>query len=260
MIKNNNNNTPYVRKKISSTLVTLSAAIALLLGSLLLPLSNFIQPVQAQNSMTFKATPDRGNYHCANVQATLTFDAQGTASSDFQSANITSGLFQIIYSATGDTAYSGRINSGTYTNDNSGGTLDMYGVVDDADGLFPSCASQGSNLKIHTPCSGSNDSGVGVFNEDNGGSILGIFYSPVECSQGGGNTASSMTGTTTQDRDRGSSGDSDGDGDGDSDGIPDSSDNCPHNSHHRCFKEGDTSTTTPQQESSSSLGGNQTRQ
>jgi hypothetical protein len=241
-----------VRKKISSTLVTLSAAIALLLGSLLLPLSNFIQPVQAQNSMTFKATPDRGNYHCANVQATLTFDAQGTASSDFQSANITSGSFQIIYSATGDTAYSGRINSGTYTNDNSGGTLDMYGVVDDADGLFPSCASQGSNLKIHTPCSGSNDSGVGVFNEDNGGSILGIFYSPVECSQGGGNTASSMTGTTTAQ-------------DSDSDGIPDSSDKCPHNSHHRCYKEGDTnttttnSTTTDQPSSSSSNGnGNQT--
>jgi hypothetical protein len=255
MIKNNN--TPYVRKKIPSTLVTLSAAIALLLGSLLLPLSNFIQPVQAQNSMTFKATPDRGNYHCANVQATLTFDAQGTASSDFQSANITSGSFQIIYSATGDTAYSGRINSGTYTNDNSGGTLDMYGVVDDADGLFPSCASQGSNLKIHTPCSGSNDSGVGVFNEDNGGSILGIFYSPVECSQGGGNTASSMTGTTTQDSD------------GDSDGIPDSSDNCPNHSHHKCFEEGDTSTTTttttqqqqPSSPSSSSSNGsgNQTR-
>jgi hypothetical protein len=251
MIKNNNI-TPYVRKKIPSTLVTLSAAIALLLGSLLLPLSNFIQPVQAQNSMTFKATPDRGNYHCANVQATLTFDAQGTASSDFQSANITSGSFQIIYSATGDTAYSGRINSGTYTNDNSGGTLDMYGVVDDADGLFPSCASQGSNLKIHTPCSGSNDSGVGVFNEDNGGSILGIFYSPVECSQGGGNTASSMTGTTTAQ-------------DSDSDGIHDSSDRCPNNSHHRCFKQGDTnttttnSTTTDQPSSSSSNGnGNQT--
>ena len=187
--------------------------------------------------------------------ARLTFDAQGTASSDFQSANITSGSFQIIYSATGDTAYSGRINSGTYTNDNSGGTLDMYGVVDDADGLFPSCASQGSNLKIHTPCIGSNDSGVGVFNEDNGGSILGIFYSPVECSQGGGNTASSMTGTTTQDSDS------------DSDGIPDSSDNCPNHSHHRCFKEGEASTTTAtttntnttQQQSSSSMSGNQTK-
>jgi hypothetical protein len=240
------NNIPYLRNN-TSTLLALSA-FALILSSPLLPLTNLLQPVQAQNSMTFKATPDRGNYHCANVQATLTFDAQGTASSDFQSANITSGTFQIIYSATGDTAYSGRINSGTYTNDNSGGTLDMYGVVDDADGLFPSCASQGSNLKIHTPCSGSNDNGVVVYNEDDGGSILGIFYSPVECSQGGGNTASSMTGTTTAQ-------------DSDSDGIPDSSDNCPNHSHHRCFKEGNSTTTTDQPQSSSYNGaGNQTRQ
>jgi hypothetical protein len=241
------NNIPYLRNN-TSTLLALSA-FALILSSPLLPLTNLLQPVQAQNSMTFKATPDRGNYHCANVQATLTFDAQGTASSDFQSANITSGTFQIIYSATGDTAYSGRINSGTYTNDNSGGTLDMYGVVDDADGLFPSCASQGSNLKIHTPCSGSNDNGVVVYNEDDGGSILGIFYSPVECSQGGGNTASSMTGTTTAQ-------------DSDSDGIPDSSDNCPNHSHHRCFKEGNSTTTTtdqPQPSSSSNGNGNQTR-
>jgi hypothetical protein len=241
------NNIPYLRNN-TSTLLALSA-FALILSSPLLPLTNLLQPVQAQNSMTFKATPDRGNYHCANVQATLTFDAQGTASSDFQSANITSGTFQIIYSATGDTAYSGRINSGTYTNDNSGGTLDMYGVVDDADGLFPSCASQGSNLKIHTPCSGSNDNGVVVYNEDDGGSILGIFYSPVECSQGGGNTASSRTGTTTAQ-------------DSDSDGIPDSSDNCPNHSHHRCFKEGNSTTTTtdqPQPSSSSNGNGNQTR-
>jgi hypothetical protein len=43
----------------------------------------------------------------------------------------------------------------------------------------------------------------------------------------------------------GSSQDSD---DGDGDGIPDSSDRCTHNSNPRCFKEGDTSTTTTTQQ------------
>jgi hypothetical protein len=70
-------------------------------------------------------------------------------------------------------------------------------------------------------------------------------------SKGEGNTASSssMTGTnTTQNRDS------------DGDGIPDSSDKCTHNSNLRCFKEGDTSGTTTQQEQpSSSIAGNQTR-
>jgi len=32
------------------------------------------------------------------------------------------------------------------------------------------------------------------------------------------------------------------------DGIPDSSDKCPHNSEHRCFKEGGTNGTTTEQE------------
>jgi hypothetical protein len=52
-----------------------------------------------------------------------------------------------------------------------------------------------------------------------------------------------MTGTTAQDRDSNSR-----DGDGDGDGIPDSSDRCTHNSNPRCFKEGDTSTTTTTQQ------------
>jgi hypothetical protein len=69
------------------------------------------------------------------------------------------------------------------------------------------------------------------------------FQGAVECSssQGGGDTTAqpssspSMTGNTTQDRDRGSSSDRDDDSDGDR--IPDSSDNCAHNSNPRCYKE-----------------------
>jgi hypothetical protein len=243
-----NNNIPYlIRNKIPNLLVFSAAAIAvvLMLASPLLPLSNplLLQPVQAQTTtMTFQTpTAAGGNFRCANVVATVTFDAQGTASSsDFQSANITGGTFQVIYSATGDTAYSGSINSGTFTNDNSGGTLGIYGVVNNGDTLFPSCASQGSHLEISTTCSGSNENSIDVYNEDNYGSVLGVFSGAVECSQGGGTTqpssSSSMTTGTAQDSD------------GDGDGIPDSSDRCAHNSDHRCFKEGEASTTTTTQQ------------
>ncbi|MFL6522783.1 MAG: hypothetical protein ACJ71B_04815 [Nitrososphaera sp.] len=50
------------------------------------------------------------------------------------------------------------------------------------------------------------------------------YYGTVECSssQGGGNTASSITGTAQ---------------DSDGDGISDSSDRCIHISNPRCFKE-----------------------
>ena len=243
---------PYFKREDTSTLLALYAAIALLLASPVLPLSNslLLQPAQAQTTMTFQTpTAAGGNFRCANVVATVTFDAQGTASSDFQSANITGGTFQVIYSRTGDNAYSGSINSGSFTNDNNGGTLEIYGVVNNADSSFPSCASQGSHLKISTTCSGSNENSIDVDNEDNYGSILGVFSGAVECSQGGGTTAqpssssSPMTGavTTTQDSD--------------GDGIPDSSDRCTHNSNHRCFKED----TTTQQQSSSNRTGNQTR-
>ena len=242
---------PYMRKDRSSTLLVFSAApiLMLLLASPLLFLS--YQTVQAQTTLTFKTTAQAGgNFRCANVVATVTFDAQGTASSDFQSANITGGTFQVIYSATGDNAYSGSINSGSFTNDSSGGTLEIYGVVNNADSSFPSCASQGSHLKISTTCSESNENSIVVYNEDNYGSILGVFSGAVECSQGGGTTQpssspSSATGATTQDSD--------------GDGIPDSSDRCTHNSNPRCFKEGDTSSTT-QQPSSNNRTGNQTRQ
>jgi hypothetical protein len=53
--------------------------------------------------------------------------------------------------------------------------------------------------------------------------------------------SSSMAGTAQDSDDSNSDSDSN---DGDSDGIPDSSDNCPNHSHHRCFKEGDSNTTT----------------
>ena len=78
--------------------------------------------------------------------------------------------------------------------------------------------------------------------------VNGVFSGAVECSpsEGGGDTTaqssspSSLTGSS-QGTDRGSSSNrtdsSSNSKDGDSDGIPDSSDKCPHNSHHRCFKE-----------------------
>jgi hypothetical protein len=64
----------------------------------------------------------------------------------------------------------------------------------------------------------------------------------VECYPGGGDTTQSspfsMTGTT-QDRDSSNTSSSSDtqSRDGDGDGIPDSSDNCTHDSNPRCFKE-----------------------
>ena len=98
------------------------------------------------------------------------------------------------------------------------------------------------------------------------------FKGGVECPVGGEEgeahsaqptSSTPMTATTTT-QDRGSSSSSSSNSpdsnskDGDGDGIPDSSDNCTHNSNPRCFKEGDTNT-TQQQSSTPNRTGNQTR-
>jgi hypothetical protein len=224
-----------MRKKISA-LLTLSAAIALLLSSPML-FFNVLQPAQAQTPMTFRTTqPANGT----NFDETLTFDAHGTASSsDPQSAKITNGTFKLT-PKDGSPATSGPIQSGDFTNDSHGGSILMSAVA------------ERTSLGIQSSCSMSNNNQITVF--DSNGDV-GLFSGPVECSSskaGDTSTPSSSpttTGTTTQDRDS------------DSDGIPDSSDKCTHNSYHRCFKEGDTNTTTThQQQPSSSIGGNQTRQ
>jgi hypothetical protein len=243
---------PYMRKGISSTLLAFSA-IALLLGSLLLPLSNFIQPVQAQTSMTFRTTtesPADGNSSsdgggdsdsdsnvsfraptsfegslCTPDRGTITFDAQGTASSGYQNLNVTGGTYQITSSSGGQILYSGTITSGRFTNNSGGGQLTLEGEVH----RVPSgtaCASTGQGIAIFTSCSTSDRNEIEVFNVD-AGIYVGDFDGPVECSpsQGVGHDtqASSMTGTAH---------------DSDGDGIHDSSDKCPHNSNTRCYKEG----------------------
>lgn len=229
-----------MRKEISSTLLVLSAtAIALLLLASPLVVSNFLlQPIQAQTSMTFKTpTPAIGAF------GSLTFDAHGTTSpSDPQSADITNGTIQL----QGDNTYTGEISSGSFTNTTHRGKI------------FPeisfSARMNNDDYSVSTVCSTSGSNGITLSNQYGSQGYTG----PVECSKGDGNTASSssssMTGTSAQDSD------------GDGDGIPDSSDRCPNNSHHRCYKEGgDTSSTTSsstqqeQQPSSSSSGnGNQT--
>ena len=79
-------------RKETLTLLGLSA-IALLLAS---PLALSLQPVQAQTLMTFKTlSPAEGQLPCCPEQtpATMTFFAQGTASSSYnQTVKITNGI------------------------------------------------------------------------------------------------------------------------------------------------------------------------
>ena len=265
-------NIPYLRNKIS-TLLVLSAAIALVLTSTLLPLSNplLLQPVQASSigsssssgTLTFKTTePAEGVVQCSQTSAMITFDAQGTpSSSNPQRVDITGGTFQISDSRDRQILYSGNINGGRFANSSSGGggSLFIYTDVNHVPNGTSTCASTDDTLTIDTgACSTSNANPIYVGLQGGTADSFGSFNGAVECSSssqgGGGNTtSSSMTAgtTTTQDRDS------------DGDGIPDSSDRCTHNSNPRCFKEGgDVCTTAQQQQQSSSSSnrtGNQTR-
>ncbi|MFL6495750.1 MAG: hypothetical protein ACJ703_04900 [Nitrososphaera sp.] len=215
---------PYMRKD-KSTLLAFSAIALLMLASPLL-LSNFLlQQAQAQTSMTFRTTqPAITTDPNTGLKFTLTFAAQGTmSSSNPQSGSITEGTFQISSEQDGKIATSGHISQGQFSNSSSGASISMVSTVVKGPDTY--------HYTIITDCSKSNDNEIIVEIE---GGPRPEYSGPVECSsssQGGGNTASSMTGTTTAQ-------------DGDGDGIPDSSDRCAHNSNTKCFKEGDASATT----------------
>jgi hypothetical protein len=197
--------------------------------------------------MTFK-TPTPAEDPTDEV--TLTFNAQGTASSsDSQTAKITNGTIQITSSSSGQILYTGRFVSGTFRNNTNGGSIFANGLMQQADTTF--------DFTTYCSIAHNNPISVDISTPDGGGVSFGL-EGPVECSssQGGGTitqptSTSPVTGTTTTlDRDS------------DGDGIPDSSDRCTHNSNPRCFKEGaasPTTTTQQQQPSTSSSSGNQTR-
>ena len=256
-----NNILPNFRKK-TSTLLALSAAIAMLLSSLLLPLSNFlVQPVQATSSPPTSVQTDSPvdiSKYCNIGTAALAFEAQGTpSSSDPTSTTLTNGTFQIINSSSsGQTLLSGHFFRGSITDDPSAGwDVEIWYRVD---GTGSVCGVL-TELDIATSCPGGPDTPIDLSST---GRNLETISGTVDCDTGGDTTTAQpsssssspppMSGTTTQSRDS------------DRDGIPDSSDKCTHNSNPKCFKEGDTSTstTTTQQEqaSASSRTGNQTRQ
>jgi hypothetical protein len=249
------------------TLVALSAAIVLLLASPL-ALFNILQPVQATTLPPSIQTPNPvalgDNCNVANAQ--ITFNAQGM---DGPSPK---GAFQITDSSSGKILWSGDFYSATPGDDGSDEEVDLVYNVDNNSLV---CGA-GSQLWVTTYCTQAPPNPNIILETDVG--AMGGVNGAVDCGTAGDTTAqqpssssSPMTGTTTQDGDRGSSNRTDSNSgsssdsnsrDGDSDGIPDSSDNCPHNSYHRCYKEGDTSSTTStreQQPSSSSGSGNQTR-
>ena len=221
-----NNVIPYLRKN-TSTFLALSAAILMLLSSTLVLSNLILQPVQVQTPLSFRTTEPAIGTLCTGPKdgAALTFDAQGTFS-DPPHARITSGTFQVTNSSSEQIMYSGLIHGGSFTNNTSGGFIVIAGQPNHFPNTPHSCAAIGDALAITTSCSTADFNSIDITGStvDN----FGDFTGAVECSKGGGNTASSMTGSTQ---------DSDGDGDGDGDGIPDSSDRCANNSNPRCYKD-----------------------
>jgi hypothetical protein len=239
---------PFVRKKMSTLLVFSAAAIALLLSSPLLPLSNplLLQPVQATSLPPSVQTPNPvalgDNCNVANAQ--ITFNAQGMDGSSPK------GAFQITDSSSGKILWSGDLYSATLGDDPSNIEVDLVYNVDNNSFV---CGA-GTQLWVYTYCNQAPPN-PNIILETDVGSMGGV-NGAVDCGVSGDTTAqpsssSPVTGAATQSRDS------------DSDGIPDSSDKCTHNSNPRCFKEGgdtsSTTTTTPQQQPSSSIAGNQTR-
>jgi hypothetical protein len=286
---NNNNILPYFRKDISTLITISAAAIALLmLASPVLPLSNplLLQPAQAQTTVTFK-TPTNTPATNPDEGWTLTFDAQGTACSSYcNQGQINSGTFQFNDSTPySDDSDSGKLSNAVtsyFNNDSSGVTILVY--------YEGTTRNPTIYYQISTTCSTSDDNSISINEQGPDGSFEPQYTlnGAVERTIAGGNTAAqpspsspspsltvSPQGTdrggssssNSTDNNSGSSSSTNGK-DSDSDGIPDSSDNCPHNSHHRCYKEGDnnndataSTTSTNQQEpqSSSNGSGNQTR-
>jgi hypothetical protein len=238
--------TPYFRKNTSTFLVFSAAAIALLLSSPLLPLSYpLLQPVQATSLPPSVQTPNPvalgDNCNVANAQ--ITFNAQGM---DGPSPK---GTFQITDSSSGKILWSGDLYSATLGDDGSNEEVDLVYNVDNNSLV---CGA-GSQLWVYTYCTQAPPSPNIILETDV--ESMGGVNGAVDCGVSGDTTAqpsssSPVTGAATQQ-------------DSDRDGIPDSSDNCTHNSNIRCFKEGgDTNTTsTPHQQpqsSSSNRTGNQT--
>jgi hypothetical protein len=243
-------NIPYFRK-ISISLASSIAILMLLLASPLVLSNLLLQPVQAQTLMSFRtAGQASGTDENSGEAVGLTFDAHGTSStSNPSSIDITNGTIQLMADPPNGQTYNGEITEGSFRNSTGGGEISFFAKIDNTDYTGSSDCSLADNNYISL----SNQYG------------RTDFQGPVECgrSQGGGGdttatrvtqpSSSMTTGTTTTQ-------------DSDSDGIPDSSDNCTHNSNPRCFKEGDTSTTStheqeqpPSSTSSNNRTGNQTR-
>jgi hypothetical protein len=215
------------------TLSAFSAAVLLLLAATsLIPLSNLLQRVQAQSSLSFRTTePADGDDTCTRNTATLTFDAHGTPSSSHpQYVLITSGTFRITSNHDGQILYSGNIYGGRYVNATGGGTVGLNAQANHVTNNTSSCISEGEYIRIITSCSTSDTNSINVYTPSQ--YEFTNFQGAVDCSQGGGGdtttqqSASSMSGTTAQD--------------GDGDGIPDANDNCPNLPNIRCYKEDTT--------------------
>jgi Thrombospondin type 3 repeat len=217
---------PFVRKKIS-TFLALSIAILMLLSSpqLFKPLP--IQASESNSASMQTAAPADGTVCPSSTVAKIVFDAEGTYSSPYREFTNIRGSFQIYSDAGGNFTqlYGGNINGAAFIPTRAGLSLELTGALE---GNYnnTTCVPTGSyQIQIVTPCGNPAPITVNLENKP-----LGDFNGRVGCDPPP--PQSSMAAGSSQD------------GDGDSDGIPDSSDNCPNNSHHRCFKEGDNNTTT----------------
>ena len=180
--------------------------------------------------------------------AVLTFYAHGPISGQTNNGTvqIDEGDLQITNSSSssssgdgnsGTILYSTSLLSGKYIeyNNSQSGTVDVTGQVTGQVAQAPNsnstCATNGQTLEMSGTlvCFSVKQQNFSIYDDD-AKRDFGKFQGQMDCITVINNDAqssSSMTGTTQ-----------DGDSkDGDGDGIPDSTDKCPHNSHHRCFKE-----------------------
>lgn len=178
----------YMRKNTPTFLTISAIAIALLLSSPPL-LSNplLLQPVQAQTTSLSFRTPTPANGMTPTQQVdTLTFDAQGTASSDSQSpniANITNGTIQLqLDPSSNGRMYNGTIINGTFTNSSRGGDISF------------TAQAGNENYLVTTPCTSSDSNSIILTN----GTLDQYFLGAVECSSSQGGGGNATTNTTTQ--------------------------------------------------------------
>ena len=181
----NNNILPYMRKD-TSTLLAVSAAIAMVVLASPLVISNFLlQPVQASLPTSGARTqaPVDGNLSCGGganpIDAKLTFTVQGTTI-DNTWYNLHNGTFQLTNSSNGQVlySYSGGNQAGGYISIDRSNTWTIVPEFGLDGGKFL-CGDNGITMYVTTTCNGEFE--TITVNPGPGGSIGTFPNAVIQC-------------------------------------------------------------------------------